>query len=259
MTASEQPPKRDEASQEDKSQSSAAKWTAIGVIATALFTAISAIAADYFGYLKFINPSQGQATPAVQPKPTTADVLLQPRTFDKNHSSGPDAISIESMPLKVVYYFSGVGDPKKGNTGDGLSVVYGEDSRANYRLNYVLPADGDGWVGLAFVFSSKQNLADFKYIEVKMTFDTGQTYCRLFIKDNTDTLEDSVPLKLGAPLQPDIAVSITDRTQTLKIPLDTNFEHVNPVAITEVDFDCDTNITRGDRTFTVNSIRFLKP
>ena len=174
------------------------------------------------------------------------------------YSFDVDSISIESMPMKVIYYYSGVGDPKNGNTGGGLSVVYNENSHADYRLNYALPDEGEGYVGLAFLFSKTQDLADYKFVEVKINFEDENTYCLLFIKDNTKTLEDSVPLKLGIPLQPDIGVSISGREQTLKIPLNTNFQHVNPKNVTEVDVDCDANITRGNRTFTVTGIKFLK-
>jgi len=44
------------------SQNYKAKWAAVGVIATAIFSAISAITASYFGYLQVTTPAKYQAT-----------------------------------------------------------------------------------------------------------------------------------------------------------------------------------------------------
>lgn len=54
--------------QEDKT--GPAKWTAIGVIGTAIFSAIGVVIAAYFGYLKFTDPRLPATQPALTPVAT---------------------------------------------------------------------------------------------------------------------------------------------------------------------------------------------
>ncbi len=166
-------------------------------------------------------------------------------------------ILIESMPVKVDNY-EGINYPKVGKGSSHLSVMFDSEGHISYLIDYSLPNDGDGWTGLAFTFSNAQDLAESKFIEVTIDFGDEQTNTRLFIKDEGGQ-KDSVLLGMGIPLGTGISSSTSGKEVTFRIPLDANFTYVNRKIVKEIDFDCDASTTRGNRTFTVKRIRFLKP
>ena len=221
--------------------------TAVAGIIIAFFTA-------YFGYRAGVDAIQIPLR-ATQ----TAEAKLTPIVTGHTAKATPAAdkgLLIESLPVKV-YNYEGIDNPKVGKGSSHLSITFDGGSRVGYLFNYSLPEQGEGWTGLAFTFSSAQDLAEYKFVEATIDFGDEQTNTRLFINDEAGQ-KDSVLLGIGTPLGTGMVVSANGKELTFRIPLDANYKYVNRKIIEEIDFDCDASTTRGNHTFTVKGIRFLK-
>jgi hypothetical protein len=162
-----------------------------------------------------------------------------------------DIVSISSMSFIAFAY----GDNDKGY--GNLSIINNENSETSYMADYSLPDQGDGYAGIAFRFSAPQNLSIYKYVEVTIIFDDEQASCDFAFRDFNDKIDN---VRLGATASPrdDITVDVKGKEQTIKIPLATGFSTIKLNGIKEIGFNTGTHFTRGNHSFTVNGIKFLK-
>jgi len=174
-------------------------------------------------------------------------------SFWKSRTSTDSAVfPIERAPVSAGLY-EGVKDPQIGKGTGSLEVTSAtldDQIATSYKLYYSIPKDGDAYAGISLWFSEPQDLTEYKYIELTISFGDNQARCRLFIKDSF-TGYGFVMLGDGN------IVSAKQDEQTIKIPLK-SFSSISRKLVKDLDFDVNGDFVRGDNSFTVSNIRFLK-
>jgi len=140
-----------------------------------------------------------------------------------------------------------------------MSISYDEDREINYTLDYSLPAPEQGftWAGIAMQFSQPANLAQYKYIEVAITFSDIDARCEIKFVDKAD---NRAYFRLGDAPRSNTGVVVTvdgDR-QVIQIPLRGNFDSVNLEQVKEIGFAVSSNLGSGNHYFILSRIKFLK-
>ena len=159
---------------------------------------------------------------------------------------------IEKAPVSAGLY-EGVKDPATGGGAGYLEVTSAlsdEQIATSYKLYYSIPKDGEAYAGISMWFSEPQDLSEYQFIELTISFGDDQARCRLFIKDS---FEGYGVVTLG---DGDI-VSANKSEQTIKIPLK-SFASLSRKFVKKLDFDVNSSFVRGENSFTVSKIRFLK-
>lgn len=173
-----------------------------------------------------------------------------------------NSIPIESLPLTTVAY-GGEAEPDGKGKGSGrLSISRYDIYQARYILDYWLPNEGNGYAGLAFLFSAVQGSTKYqdlsKYEHIEMTIDFGgeQIRCYLEIKDASGK---SGRIRLGDNVyQPkDTVVTINGNERKITVPLKTNFSSIDWKIVNEIGFVIDTDFSRGEHRLIINSIKLL--
>jgi hypothetical protein len=172
-----------------------------------------------------------------------------------NLDQGDDNILlIESMPSSVIAY---QGRDEDGGLGASwLSIEYTEGNNTIYKFQYSLPDEKYGYAGFLYEFSKPQDLSGYKFIEATIDFGE-QAVCDLWIIDN-DGGKQKAHLGDGVAYSGDITTNTAGKTQTIRIPLHTNFGSIRLDVIKQIEFSVDTNLSPGYHHFTVEGISFIK-
>ncbi len=167
--------------------------------------------------------------------------------------STADTTSIEEMPLSIYIY---QGRDTVGDYGSAwINYLVREDGETVTEFKYSLPEQEQGYAGLIYRFSEPQDITEYKYIEIKASFNDGAV-CDFWLIDD---YENKKEVHIGDGITPDgdISISVNDRVQTITIPLKTNFEPVVLRDVIQVEFAVGTYLSRGQNRFVIESIRFI--
>jgi len=157
-------------------------------------------------------------------------------------TGAPTSYSIENFPQQDFAY-SGA-EINKG----GMAVLYliynGSGQYPNYLLDYNIPEGQPGYAGLAFQFTSGQNVAGYDAIEFTVQFSDFNIPIDFYVKDIS-----------GQDSSIRITSSSTDK-MNIRYAL-TNFSGVNFNALREIGFNSDNTFSTGRHTINVSNIRFV--
>jgi hypothetical protein len=103
----------------------------------------------------------------------------------------------------------------------------------------------DGYAGLAFRFLDSQDWTPYEFVEVTISFEDKEASCDFGVRDITG--EVGYVRLGGSDPSSDIALTISGKQQTAKIPLATNFKSVNQKVVYELIFNTDS-YSHGDAT-----------
>jgi hypothetical protein len=170
-----------------------------------------------------------------------------------NHYQSKKHLPIDEMPLIITTY---QGRDSNGNLGSAwLNFEIKENGERVEAFRYRLPEDAPGTAGLVYRFPKPKDFTTYEYIQLRVRFDPGAK-CSFWLIDNNDVGKD-VLIGDGITPKGDIAIDVADGVQTISIPLKSNFGAVNQEIIIQLEFDVDTNLSRGENGFEIESIRLL--
>lgn len=172
-------------------------------------------------------------------------------------SSDSNILSINSLPVTVYSWFSP--EVITETRAVSLSIVNAYELTRTYQLEYTFPATSTQILraGVAFKFTSDQDLTAYKSIRVKVAFDAKETRCSFDLRDKWETL-NSVMLGFGEIRNSDISIAIEGETQVITIPLDTYYPRVNRRFVRDMGCAVSTEITQGKHWFIIKEIAFIK-
>jgi len=161
-----------------------------------------------------------------------------------------ETLSIESIPSSV-FAFGGEDDPdvKKGSAQ--LTVVIDQDSHRNYKLDYNIPEEGDGYADLAFQFSEPQDFSGYSFVEITISFEGENDECFLLVDD---AYQHRDTLVLGS----DNLIQTEQNKRLFRVDLGEFFKNTAGKSIIILQLGADPSIAGGEHAFTVSKIEFRK-
>jgi hypothetical protein len=154
--------------------------------------------------------------------------------------------------------FDGIGDERGNVQGNAHLHILNDDGIWGYQVDYSLPTNPDeyGYAGLVFDFSSPNDLSEFRFVEVTISYTDADVLCYMNFEDIAQERgyvvldEDNLPV--GSSV-----TRLNAQDMIIQIPLQGNFGAVNFDVIKKIGFTADTAYTRGAHTFIIRSVRFL--
>jgi hypothetical protein len=204
---------------------------------------------------RVLNFGQAPSPQTAEANPTSAALLISTPPVIVTPTGESKVVSIEEIPFKVFAY-GGVNEPNGGQGSGTLTLVRNGITSTEYYLDYYLPDEGDGYAGLAFRFLDSQDWTPYEFVEVTISFEDKEASCDFGVRDITG--EVGYVRLGGSDPSSDIALTISGKQQTAKIPLATNFKSVNQKVVYELIFNTDSYFTRGRHMFKISSIKLLK-
>jgi hypothetical protein len=157
-------------------------------------------------------------------------------------TANPTTLAIEQIPQQVFAY-AGNNNPDGGWSAFWLG--YDDKSIPIYRLDYSLPTDKNGFVGLAFQFSKGQNLSDYHAIESTIIFTEPLDEINLYIKDISNNLK-TIRVAGNGAAQMNVRYEFT------------NFPDINFNAVQEIGIVASTDFSTGSHQVRIKNVRFVK-
>ncbi len=154
----------------------------------------------------------------------------------------PKSLAIEQIPQQVFAY-AGNNNPDGG--GSTFWLIYDDTNIPSYRLDYSLPADKNGYAGLAFQFTESQNLSIYKAIELTLIFGRANDEIDFYIKD-IGKAEGKIHI---------VATGVGEMTMRYEF---SNFTTVNFNAVKEVGLFSETKFSTGNHQVRIKGVRFAK-
>jgi hypothetical protein len=195
-----------------------------------------------------LNPQLAETHPASAALVVSTPTVMIAPTVERK------VFSLEEVPFRVFAY-GGVNEPQGQGSGT-LTLVRNGITNTEYSLDYFLPDEGDGYVGLAFRFLDPQDWTPYEFVEVTVSFEDPEASCDFGIRDIADKV-DYVRLGGSNPTS-DIDLTISGKQQTAKIPLATSYETVNRKVVRELIFNADSYFVRGHHILKIISVKLLK-
>jgi hypothetical protein len=209
-------------------------------IIVAIIGVIGAIATGFFSY------KAGTAQVEIPIRATqTAEAKQTP-----TNSASADIVSIEDMQFLAEPYT--IGD----DVSSHLSIYNGK-SGTDYQLQYSVPQINDEFAGFFFRMEDSENLENFNYAEVTVSFEDDSASLEMYIKDIT--MPWGVPvIRIGKTVNYQSGVKVTQEGDdyTIKIPLST-FAPLDLKAIKEIGFYAGA-FSSGTSSFTIKKLLFTK-
>jgi hypothetical protein len=164
-----------------------------------------------------------------------------------------DSVSIQEMPFSAIPYTFG----NDAATASSSLFIHNGESGMDYQLKYSVPQTGDAYAGLYFSFDDSENLENFKFVEVTVSFEDDNTSFDMFMKDITKPWNVTT-IRIGktANYPNDVKVTQTDDDYKITIPL-SMFTPLDLKAVKEVGFSVST-LSSGVGSFTVKKLEFIK-
>lgn len=211
----------------------------IAIIIVALIGAISTITAAIISYKAGIDQVM---------IPITTTQTAQARQTPTSNS-----VSIQQMRFSAIPYTFG---NNAANASSNL-IVHNGESGINYQLKYSVPQTGEVYAGLYFNFDTSENLENFKFLEVTVSFENDSTSFDLFMKDITKPW-DVTTIRIGksAKYPSDVKVTLMGDDYQITIPL-SMFAPLDIKAVKEIGFSVST-LSSGTSSFTIKKLEFIK-
>lgn len=154
----------------------------------------------------------------------------------------PQALTLEQIPQDVFAY-AGNNDPAGGAAT--FVLIVDDQNLPNYKLDYSLPGDMQGYAGLAFNFHAGMDLSEYHAIDYTIVFDQPVNEIDLYFKDisnNFNTIRVVSNGKGEMVLRHDLS----------------NFPTVNFNAVKEVGVVASTDFSTGTYQVLIKDVRFVE-
>lgn len=154
-------------------------------------------------------------------------------------SNNIDALAIEDIPQNVFVF--------AGNNGawGAFSVIYDNELRLNYRLEYFLPDDIQDFAGITFQFPGGYNLSEYNAVKFTILFNEPTDEIDLLIKDIGDN-ENSIHITGNGDKQMDLRFEFA------------NFPKINFNAVKEILFMAKSDFSPGSHDVQIKNVHFVK-
>ena len=146
--------------------------------------------------------------------------------------------------------------PYEGGQGwANLAVTISPDDetvKTRYVFSYGIPEQGEGYAGLNLQFADPQDLSEFNFVELKISFEDDQAQCNFCIDDSFGRYNCVILGGNGG------IVSAAGRgPQAVSLQLSEFFSAISLSFVSELTFDA-TLSPKGDHAFTISEIQFRR-
>ena len=193
-----------------------------------------------------------QVTPMPQTITVTQQIIITP-------TPNSNFIRIEDIPNDL-YSYNGDADSKVKNGSGRLVVSYRQNTVPSYRFDYTIPTipQGDfGFAGFVFLLSDTFNFEEYDYIECTITYMDNNSKAQIGLKDVSGNT-DYIRLVDGFVGGKEINAFGDEKTRTVQIPIEANFESVNKKLVKEITFSVNAIFTKETHTFVIQNIRLIR-
>ena len=155
----------------------------------------------------------------------------------------PNSLAVEEIIPQNVFVFTGNNNPDGG--WGAFSLVYDDKHIPNYRMEYSIPEDKNGYAGMVFQFPKGQNLSAFKAVEFAIMFNMPSDEIDLFIKDISEN-NNRIHIAGNGARELNLTYEFT------------NFPDINFNAVMEIGIFANEDFARGSHEVRIKDLRFVK-
>lgn len=152
-------------------------------------------------------------------------------------------LTIEEIPQRVFAYY---GEAENAGGFAKLDLLFdGIDGKPSYALDYNIPGDQKGYVGLAFTFDTGANLSKYDAVECTILFSQLSDVVDLYFKDIANNFNTIRISNNGA------------NEMMLRYEL-RNFPKINFNAVKEFGIVVSSDFSSGSHQVRIKNVRFIK-